>query len=386
MESPRIKSIKARPILNSKGEKTIEVKLSTDLGTFFSSVPSGTSKGRHEAIELKGERAAESVNKIIRPVLLNKNPKKQKEIDNLLLKLDGTKNKQKLGANAILAVSLAVLRAGKGGENLPLFKYISQIVGIRSKLPKPSILLVEGGLHGKTKLDFQEFMVIPEGKSFRESFLKGKKIYENLKKILKNQFGQKGIQLGLEGAFTPPISEPRKVLDFIMEAAKDYKVKIGLDCAANNIKKGKYGIDFYKKLVLDYPVSFLEDPFSEEDWRGFSGLNKRIGKKISIIGDDLLTTNIERMKKARKVGSCNGVIIKPNQVGTVSETLSAVKLGKSFGWKIIVSHRSGETMDDFIADLAVGVGADLIKAGAPTEPERMVKYKRLLEIENKFFN
>ena len=381
MEESKIKSIRARAILNSKRNKTVEVQLRTAKGVFLSSCPSGTSKGKHEAVELKAEIAVKNINKIIAPALLGKNPTEQKEIDNLLVKLDGTKNKKKLGANAILAVSIATLRAGAKEKNLPLFKYIAQIARTKPKLPKPSILLVEGGLHGKTKLDFQEFMVVPEGRTFKERFEKGKKIYGNLKKILKNKFGKKGIKLGLEGAFNPPTSDIREVLDLIIEASQGYKIKIGLDCAVSHSKKKKYDIDFYQKITKDYPILFLEDPFGEEDWSNFSYLTKKIGKSADIIGDDLLTTNVERMQRAKKLGACNGAIIKPNQVGTFSETIEAVRLAKSFGWKTMVSHRSGETMDDFIADLVVGIGADLIKAGAPANPERMAKYSRLIEIE-----
>ena len=379
--SSPIKKIKAREILNSRGKPTVEVELRTDKGVFISSVPSGVSRGKHEAVEIKASKAVKNVNQIIAPKLIGKDPARQKEIDETIINLDGTENKSKLGANAILAVSIAVCRAGAKANNLPLWKYISQIAKIKPRLPKPSILFIEGGLHGKSGLDIQEFMVVPEKKSFSMSFQLGKKIYYNFKKILRKNFGERGVKIGYEGGFAPPISNNKEALDFIMEAVRGYKVRIGLDCAASQIKKGKYKIDFYQSLTERYPIIFLEDPFGEDDWNSFRKITKNLGKKIDILGDDLLTTNIERIKKAKNKRTCNGAIIKPNQIGTVTETIAAVKLAKSYGWKIVVSHRSGETCDDFISDFAVGVGADFIKAGGPTKKERLVKYNRLLKIE-----
>ncbi len=372
----KIKNIKGREVLDSRGKKTVGVELTTELGKFLASVPSGTSKGKYETTELKAQKAFKNINQVIAPVIQGKSPVNQKEIDD---KLD-----KKLGANATLAVSVAVLRAGAKEKKIALWKYISHVAKTKSKLPKPAILLVEGGLHGKSKLDIQEFMVIPEGKSFKEQFSTGKKIYENLKKILKNKFGKKGVVIGLEGAFTPPLSEPSRVLDLIMTAGRGYNIKIGLDCAASYFKKGKYNIDFYQRLVRDYPILFLEDPFGEEDWRAWRDLNLKLkvkSSKLFIVGDDLTVTNPERIKQAYSKKACNSVIIKPNQIGTVSETIAASSLARSYGWKVIVSHRSGETKDDFIADLAAGIGADFIKAGAPSQKERMAKYNRLLKIE-----
>jgi len=380
-KNSQIKSIKARQILNSRKRPTVEVELRADRGVFRASVPSGVSKGKHEAVEIKASKAVKNVSQIIAPKLIGKNPTRQKEIDEMMINLDGTKNKSKLGANSTLAVSIAVLRAGAKIKNLPLWKYISQIAKIKPKLPKPSILLIEGGLHGKSGLDIQEFMVVPQKKSFATSFRLGKKIYYNFKKILKKNFGKRGVRMGYEGGFAPPISNNKETLDLMMEAARDKKVGIGLDCAASRIKKGKYKIDFYRDVVKQYPIIFLEDPFREDDWKPSAEITKKLGRKIDILGDDLLTTNIERMKKAKKRKACDGAIIKPNQIGTVTEALKAVKLAKSYGWKIMISHRAGDTLDDFIADLAVGVGADFIKAGGPAKKERLVKYNRLLKIE-----
>lgn len=363
----KIDKLKAREILDSRGKPTVEVKLETGKGVFVASVPSGASRGKHEAVEIKAAKAVKNVNEIIAPKLKGGNPTKQKEIDEIMIKLDATENKSKLGANAILAVSIAVCRAGAKSKNLSLWKYISQIVKIKSNLPKPSVLLIEGGVHGKKKLDFQEFMIITKFQQARE-------IYHKLGDILDTD-------LGYEGGFAPSVSTAQEALDFIMEAASGYNIKIGLDCAASHFKKNKYQLNFYQELVEKYPIIFLEDPFGEEDWESFQEITEKLGKKITIIGDDLLTTNIKRMKLAKTKKACNGAIIKPNQIGTVTETLEAAKLAKSFGWKIMVSHRAGETNDDFIADLAVGIGADFIKSGGPTKPERLVKYNRLLKIE-----
>ena len=376
----KIKKIEAREILDSRGKKTVEAKLTTDLGEFKSSVPSGTSEGKYEAVELEAKKAVENINKVIAPILLDKSPTNQRAIDACLDK--------ELGANSTLAVSIAVLRAGAKEKKLYLWQYISKIAQTKPKLPKSAILLVEGGLHGRTKLDIQEFMVVLQGKSFQEQFLRGKRIYENLKKLLKNKFGKRGAHIGLEGAFTPPLLEPREALDLIMKAAKGYNVKIGLDCAASYFKKGKYSIDFYQKLVRDYHILFLEDPFWEEDWKKWRDLNLKLNArsfKLLVVGDDLTATNPARIKLARQKKACNAVVIKPDQIGTVSDAIKASLLAKSYRWKVIVSHRSGETKDDFISDLAVGIGADFIKAGAPSQKERMAKYNRLLKIEKELW-
>jgi enolase len=381
MERSKIKNIKAIQIFDSRGQKTVEVELTTNLGKFSGSVPCGTSKGKFEAKTVETKKAIENINEVIASSLLGKSPANQKVIDKNLDK--------KLGANTTLALSIAVLRAGAKERKIPLWKYISRLALIKPKLPKPCVLLIEGGLHGKTGLDIQEFMVIPEGKSFQEQFSVAKKIYEKLKKVLRSRFGKDGVTLGLEGAFTPSLADIKEALDLIMKVCQGYNVKIGLDCAASNIKKGKYDIFFYQKLIKDYPILFLEDPFGEDEWGRWQELNLKLknqNSKLLIVGDDLTVTNQQRISWAYKKRACNAVIIKPNQIGTVSEAIEAVKLAKSYDWKIIVSHRSGETKDDFIADFAVGVGADFIKAGAPSKPERMTKYNRLLSIEKEFFN
>ncbi len=353
-----IKSLKAKQILNSRGNPTVEVELETNNGVFKASVPSGASRGKYEAVEIKAAKAVKNVNEIIAPKLRGKDPTRQKQIDEMMPK--------KLGANAVLAVSIAVCRAGAAARNSPLWKYISQISKIKPSLPKPSVLFIEGGLHAKNKLDIQEFMIVGE-------FDKAKKIYQKLGKI-------SGADVGLEGGFASSISELEQALAFIMEAAKGCDIKIGLDCAASHWKKKKYTIDFYQDLVKKYPIIFLEDPFGEEDWKQWTLLKSKI--KTLIIGDDLTVTNKKRLKKAIKENCIDGLVIKPNQIGTITETLECVKIARKAKLKIMVSHRAGETMDDFIADLAVGIGADFIKSGGPTKPERLAKYNRLLKIES----
>ena len=399
-KNSKIKNIKAREILDSKGNPTVEVELTTDLGKFLASVPSGTSKGKFEAKTKDSKTAVKNIKGIIGPKLIGKSVVLQKEIDDLLIKLDGTEDKSRLGANAILAVSVAALRAGAKTQKLPLWKWISKISGQKSKLPYPSVLQIEGGLHGKGGLAVQEFMtVFPKG-SFKKSFSQGIKIYYTLKNFLIENYGPSAITLGLEGAFTPPIKETKEALDTIMEVATqagfENKIKIILDAAASSFfKKNRYCfekknlnkeelLNFYFKILKNYPIIGIEDPFSEEDWQGWEMLMSNVKRQMSnllVIGDDLTVTNPKRIKEACKRGACNTLIIKPNQIGTVSETITAAYLAKSYGWKIMVSHRSGETNDDFISDLSVGIGADFIKAGAPARGERVVKYNRLLRIE-----
>jgi len=408
MKNSKIKSIKAMEILDSKGNPTIAVELETEKGVFEAQVPSGTSEGKYEAVEVRdgGKRyqgrgvlkAVKNVNEIIAPKLKGKNPTKQKEIDELMIKLDGTENKSKLGANALLPVSIAVCRAGAAAKKVSLYQHINQCHENCSRdigLPRPCFNIINGGAHAGSGLDIQEFMIVPQGKSFSENLQIGSEIYYILKEILKKVFGEQAVNVGDEGGFVPPVSGAKEALNLINKAIKNYKnVKVGLDCAASEFyKDNKYQLEgtiftkeglltFYQDLIDKYPIVFLEDPFSEEDWQGFQEITKKLGKKITIVGDDLLSTNVKRIKEAKDKKACNGAIIKPDQIGTVSETLEAVKLAKSYNWKIMVSHRSGDTCDDFIADLAVGIGAVFIKAGGPARGERVAKYNRLLKIED----
>jgi enolase len=390
-----IKSIKAKKILNSRKEPTIEASLKTENGVFKASVPSGASTGEKEAVALDAEKVIININSIITPRLLKENELDQKRIDKIMIDLDGTENKSKLGANAILAISIAVCRAGSVAQNLLLHEYINKIYRGRASvyLPRPCFNIINGGAHTKNNLEIQEFMIIPNYDNFSDNLKIGKKVFNNLKKILEKNFGKQGIKMGDEGGFAPPIENDKKSLDYISEAIGKDKVEIGLDCAASQFySSGNYNIDnkalnrnellsFYKELVNQYPIIFIEDPFAQDDWPGWQEIVKDLGDRITIIGDDLLATNTAQIKIAQRNNACNGAIIKPNQIGTVTETLEAIKLAQSYGWKIVVSHRSGETMDDFIADLAVGVGAEFIKSGAPSKPERLSKYNRLVKIE-----
>ena len=415
MKPSKIKQIRAREILDSRGNPTVEVDLTTDSGVFRASVPSGVSKGKYEAVELRdgGKRyqgkgvlkAVNNVNKILAPKLKGKDVTDQKKLDDLMIKLDGTENKSKLGANAILAVSMAVCRAGAAAQNLPLYQHISEIYTgqtcVNLTLPIPSVLMIEGGAHAGNELDFQEFMILPKTKSFKESLRVASEIYHQLKEIIKQKYIDLAINVGDEGGFAPPVRVPEEALNLILEAAKNLgyqnKIKIILDVAAsqfyiNGQYKTKFGaftseglLKYYSDLIQKYPILGLEDPFAEEDWEDWQMLTSDVNigsqrSKLLIIGDDLLATNPKRIKVAKEKKACNAVIIKMNQIGTISETIEAAKLAKSYGWKIIVSHRSGETCDDFISDLAVGIGADFIKAGAPTRGERVAKYNRLLKI------
>jgi len=404
----KIKKIKAREILDSRGNPTVEVDLTTDLGVFQSSVPSGASTGSYEAVELRddGERyggkgvlkAVENINKIITPELIGKDPTKQKEIDELMIKLDGTENKVKLGANAILAISMAVCRAGAAAEGLSLYKYIAKISGTKKMvLPTPAALLLEGGLHAGNDLDIQEFMIVPVNENYREKLRQITEIYHILEEIVGKKYGENAKNVGYEGGFAAPLNKTEDALNLITEAVSKSgygnKAKISLDIAASSFfKNGIYEFEgnklnreeltnFYSSLFNKYPFVSIEDPFSEEDWQGFKEFTEKFGKEITVIGDDLLVTNLERIKKAVAEKSCNGLLLKLNQIGTVSETIEAAKYAMQNGWKVMVSHRSGETCDDFIADFAVGIGADFIKIGAPCRGERVAKYNRLLRIE-----
>jgi enolase len=382
-----IKSIRARIIPDSRKRPTVEVELRTEKGVFVASCPSGASTGKKEAKTVEAKKAVENVNRIINKKLAGLDETKQEQIDDILIK------NEKLGANAILPVSIAVCRAGATSENLPLYKYISNIfapIGAKIlQMPRPCFNIINGGAHADNDLEIQEFMIVPNYSSFAKNLKIAKNVLNNLKKLLEKDFGKRGIIMGDEGGFAPPIFNDRDSLKYLSKAIGGLKVDIGLDCAATEFyNNGKYRIDnknfnrkelldFYKGLINNYDIIFIEDPFSETDDRGFSSAVNNL--KVTIVGDDYLTTNIERIKRAKN--NCTGAIIKPNQIGTMTQTLEAVRLAKSYGWKTIVSHRSGETMDDFIADLAVGINSEFIKSGAPSKPERLAKYNRLVKIE-----
>jgi len=406
-----IKSIKAREILDSKGYPTVEVELITEVGSFVASVPSGTSTGKYEANELRDggdrylgfgvQKAVENIDKIITPNLVGKNPQEQEEIDNLMIKLDGTPDKSKLGANAILGVSIAVLKAGAAAEDVPLWQWIAKLARTKPVLPFPCLLYIEGGVHGRGNVDTQEFMVIIEDGSFREQLRLGTETYHTLREIINKKFGKAATNVGLEGGFTPPVQDSLDVLDLITGALKktgQKKAKIILDMAASTFfKNGQYYFEgenfnqqslsnFYTVLCQKYPIIAIEDPFSEDDWSGFQGITQSLGQNINIIGDDVLATNIQRIEEAQKKGACNALILKPNQAGTVTETIKAAKLALEHNWEVFVKHRSGETCDTFLADLAVGLGTGWLMAGAPNRGERVAKYNRVLRIEQEMQN
>jgi enolase len=397
-----IKEIIAREIMDSRGKPTVEVEVTTHDGTFIASCPSGTSSGKNEALELRDQdgrgvlKAIENVNNIIAPKLKGKDCTKQEELDQLMIALDGTENKSKLGANAILPVSMAICCAAAAAQKLPLYKYIHKISNCKfqisnSTLPLPSFNILNGGAHADNDLDFQEFMVMPQKKLFSENLVMGSNIFNALTQLLQESYGKIPV-MGLEGGYAPALSKAEQALYLLKNAIGSLDAKIAMDCAASEFyQDGKYIVEgkefsrlqlleFYQDLVARFDIISIEDPFAEEDWLGFEQIRRQLAQTI-IIGDDLTTTNIQKIKEAEQKKACGGIIIKLNQIGSVTETIQAVQLAQSYGWKIMVSHRSGETMDTFIADLAVGVGADFIKAGSPSKPERMVKYNRLLEIE-----
>lgn len=400
----KIENIIAREIKDSRGKPTVEVKLETHDGSFIASCPSGASTGANEALELRDDdkrgvsKAISHVNGIIAPELKGLDPSQQRKIDEIMLKLDGTPNKSKLGANAILPVSMAVCRAGAAGKKVPLYQYISGISGNKIGIPLPCFNFLEGGRHaeGRNSMELQEFMMIIKKKTFQENLVVGNNIFNNFRENIIKNYGP-DVPTSDEGAFAPEISKVEPILMMLKNAIGDMDAGIALDCAASEFyKDGKYTIeknqlsreqllDFYKDIVERFPIISIEDGFAEEDWEGFKEMRKILPNTI-IIGDDLTTTNIKKIKEAESKKACNGIIIKVNQIGTVSETIDAVNLAKSYGWKIMVSHRSGETMDSFIADLAVGTGADFIKSGAYTKDVRIVKYDRLLAIENELKN
>ena len=411
--NPKIRLVKAREILDSRGNPTIEVRI--EAGDFVAkdSVASGASIGRNEAKELRDNdqsryfgkgvlKAVENINDKISRILIGQDPKEQRRLDDRIIELDGTKDKSNLGANATTAVSMAIARLGAKTKNFPLWRHIAQIAQTENankpKLPWPAFNILNGGAHAGNDLPVQELMIVPYLNSFKDNLHIASMVYHYLKEVIAKEFGKTATNVGDEGGFAPPTSSPYIALELILRAIeklpkKNEEVKLMLDFAASQFQReGKYimgsqvysteGLfNFYKDLILKYPIMALEDPFDENDWEGFEMMQENFGRKITIIGDDLLTTNISKMRDARDRNACNGVIIKINQIGTVSEAIDANNLAKEFGWQTIVSHRSGETIDDFIADFSVGVGSNFIKAGAPARGERVAKYNRLLEIE-----
>ena len=402
-----IASVHAREILDSRGYPTVETEVLLDSGAIgIAAVPSGASTGSFEAVELRdgGSRfvgkgvlkAVSNVNDVIAPELIGEDALDQHNIDNIMIDLDGTPNKAKLGANAILSVSLAVCKAVANHYGMPLYRYIGGIA--HRKLPRPMMNILNGGAHADNKIDIQEFMIVPAREtSFKEYVEICATIYHNLKKILKAQGLNSNV--GDEGGVAPNLSSTREALDLIMSAVekagyKPYEdIQIALDVAASELfKDGKYVIEevektsdemieFYKKLISEYPIVSIEDPLAEEDWAGFSKMTGELGDKLQIVGDDLYVTNSKRLEKGIEEKASNAILIKLNQIGTLTETIETVKMAKDNGFNVIISHRSGETDDTTISDLSVAVGAQFIKTGAPARGERVAKYNQLLRIE-----
>ncbi|XP_018584323.1 beta-enolase-like [Scleropages formosus] len=412
-----ILKIHAREILDSRGNPTVEVDLYTAKGLFRAAVPSGASTGIHEALELRDgdktrylgkgvKKAVEHVNKDIAPKLLEKrlNVVDQEKIDKLMLELDGTENKSKFGANAILGVSLAVCKAGAVEKGVPLYRHIANLAGHKDViLPVPAFNVINGGSHAGNKLAMQEFMILPVGaSSFHEAMRIGAEVYHNLKGVIKDKYGKDATNVGDEGGFAPNILQNNEALELlkvaIAKAGYSDQVIIGMDVAASEFfKAGKYDLDFkspddpkrhitgeqlgelYKSFVKKYPVQSIEDPFDQDDWEQWAKFTASVD--IQVVGDDLTVTNPKRIQQAVERKACNCLLLKVNQIGSVTESIRACQLAQSSGWGVMVSHRSGETEDTFIADLVVGLCTGQIKTGAPCRSERLAKYNQLLRIE-----
>lgn len=411
-----IGDIFAREILDSRGNPTIEAEvLAGENIVGRAAVPSGASTGKYEAVELRDqeeryggkgvERAVENVNSCLAKAVIGMNVFDQKEIDRALCKADGTENKSNLGANAILGVSMAAARAAAKGLNIPLYRYLGGVQA--KKMPVPMMNILNGGVHADNPLDIQEFMIVPVREtSFRERLRICAEIYHMLRAVLKG----KGLQTGVgdEGGFAPELADTKEALRTIRDAAEraGYRmgrdIMIALDVAASELYieekggyifagEGKKGepvvrtteemISYYEELVEEFPIFSIEDPLDEGDWDGWKKLTKKIGNRVQLVGDDLFVTNAQRLRKGIELGAANAILIKVNQIGTLSETFETIKTAQEAGYNVIVSHRSGETEDTIIADIAVAFNTGQIKTGAPCRSERVAKYNRLLRIE-----
>jgi len=417
-----ITGVRGREIIDSRGNPTVEVDVTTSSGTYTASVPSGASTGAYEAVELRdgGSRymgkgvlkAVENVNTVLADAVAGLDAADQRAVDEAMLKADGTANKGNVGANAVLGISLAASKAGAASKGVPLWKHYADIAGNPTPdvLPVPCFNVINGGEHAGNKLAFQEFFVIPTGAgSFSESMQIGCEVFHNLKKVIKAKFGGDATLIGDEGGFAPPC-DVESGLEMIMEAteAAGYldKVSVGLDVASSEFKvegENAYDLDFktaegdgkdaslklsgdeliafYKKMIAKYPIVTIEDPFDQDDWDNWTKFCKEVGTDVQVVGDDLTVTNPAKIQEAINLGSANCLLLKVNQIGSVSESIDAVKLSKQNGWGVMTSHRSGETEDSYIADLAVGLSTGEIKTGAPCRGERTAKYNQLLRIE-----
>ncbi|XP_075479130.1 enolase 1, chloroplastic [Primulina tabacum] len=421
--SAKVKNVKARQIVDSRGNPTIEVDLiMEDNSLYRSAVPSGASTGIYEALELRDDdnsvyggkgvlNAVKNVNEYLSPKLLGVDVRNQAEVDSVMLEIDGTPNKSKLGANAILGVSLSVCRAGAGAKGVPLYKHIQEISNTKELvMPVPAFNVINGGSHAGNNLAMQEFMILPVGATtFSEALRMGSEVYHILKGIIKAKYGQDACNVGDEGGFAPNVQDNREglvlLMDAIEKAGYTSKIKIGMDVAASEFltMDGRYDLNFkkqpndgahvlkaeslrdlYKEFVRDFPIVSIEDPFDQDDWSSWSSLQSSVD--IQIVGDDLLVTNPKKIAEAIQKKACNALLLKVNQIGTVTESIQAALDSKAAGWGVMVSHRSGETEDNFIADLSVGLASGQIKTGAPCRSERLAKYNQLLRIEEELGN
>lgn len=407
----KIKDLKAREILDSRGFPTIEVECYLTTGEIGrASIPAGASKGKYEALELRDnekryfgkgvKRAIRNIEEIIKKELIGLDILNQKKIDKLLIELDGTENKSKLGANVLLGVSLACAKAASAYCQLPLYRYLG---GVNTFLmPVPYFNIINGGLHAGNNLDIQEYMIVPLGiETFRERLRAGVEVFHTLKNILKKE--GKSIGIGDEGGFACDFKSNEEPLRYLVRAIEETGYEVGkeiflaIDAAASNfyyeeekiyllkLEEKKLTkeelINYYEDWIDNYPIISIEDGLSEEDWEGWQKLTERLKEKIQLIGDDIFVTNIRRLKKGIEKKVANGILIKPNQIGTLTETIECINFAKENNYKVMISHRSGETEDSFIADLAVATNAGQIKAGAPQRGERIIKYNQLLRIE-----
>lgn len=406
----RILRVTGRQVLDSRGNPTVEAEVYTVDGVFSAIVPSGASTGEREALELRDGRrmylgksvfkAVENIEEVIAPEILGMNVLSQKEIDEKMIELDGTKTKSNLGANAILAVSMAVCRAGAAADNKPLYMHLANLSGRRGDImPTMQLNVMNGGKHAGLENDIQEQMIMSTGAhSYSEALQIGVEVYHVLKNVLKDKFGHQGILLGDEGGFVPKVFNVEERLDLMMKAIEEAgyleEISLALDAASSEFYRDeKYNlydkiyssgelIDFYSYLGSKYPILSLEDGMAENDWAGWKELTSKLGGKLNIVGDDLLVTNTTYIRKAMKEKSCNALLLKLNQIGTVTESIEAATLSFKNNWQVIVSHRSGETEDAFIADLAVGLDAGQSKFGGLARSDRNSKYNQLLRIED----
>merc|ERR1712183_142860 len=413
------KKVFARQIYDSRGNPTVEVDLTTDRGIFRAAVPSGASTGIYEALELRDKdkskwhgkgvtKAVANINNVLAPELVKSglDPVEQVKIDTLLLKLDGTENKNTLGANAILGVSMAVCKAGAAHKGVPLYRHIADLAGVKDvMMPVPALNVINGGSHAGNKLAMQEFMILPTGaSSFSEAMKMGSEVYHHLKAAIKAKYGLDATAVGDEGGFAPNFQNNKEAIDLCVEAIEKAgytgQIKIGMDVAASEFYKGDdiYDLDFktdandgshkingdklcamYMDFVKEFPITSIEDPFDQDDWVNWTKMTA--GTQIQIVGDDLTVTNPTRIQTAVDKKACNCLLLKVNQIGSVTESIQAHRLAKQNGWGTMVSHRSGETEDTFIADLVVGLCTGQIKTGAPCRSERTSKYNQILRIE-----